>query len=115
MRKLLLLVVAICFVCVLVSPALSAEPEKVIPGNKRVYYVPGQIVILNDGLRVISDPVLIEALEKRAAESPCLQALEIPGSGMLFINFCDFPTKPLCVRDTGTGKLCCPNRVPPCQ
>jgi hypothetical protein len=115
MRKLLLSVVAICFVCVLVSPALSAEPEKVIPGKNRVFMVPAKIVVINEAIAPVTDPEMIKALEKSAKDNECVLAINIPGGDRLYIKYCGSSgLDPGCVKD-GTGKLCCPGRVPLCQ
>jgi hypothetical protein len=113
MRKLLLSVVVICFVCVLVSPALSAEPEKVIPGKNSVYLVPAKIVVYNEGITRVTDPTLIKALEQHAKDNQCVLEIEIPGGEKLYISYCGNPTQPICY--PSGGKSCCPGRIPVCQ
>jgi hypothetical protein len=115
MRKLFLSIVAVCFVCVLVSPALSAEPEKVIPSKPKVYMVPAKIVVVNEAIAPITDPHMIEVLENNAKDNECVLAINIPGGDKLYIKYCGSSgPDPGCVKD-GTGKLCCPGRVPLCR
>ena len=106
MRKILLLIAAVCFVLAMVSPAISGE-------LKKVYLVPAKIVVYNEGISKITDATMIKALEKQAKDNQCVLEIEIPGGDKLYISYCGEPTKPICV--PSGGKMCCPGRTPVCQ
>jgi Na+/H+-dicarboxylate symporter len=115
MRKLLLLIVAVCLFCVVVSPAISADPEqKTMPMKKTVYMVPAKIVVFNEGIAEVTDPIMIKALEKHAQENECVLKVEIPGGSILYMSYCGTPIKPICYRSPD-GKQCCPGQVPLCR